>query len=65
MGRRYTQEEKVYLLNKAIEAIESLDGDYPSFKNYVWSVQHILKGGKINNNLDRLAYEMLKEKGKL
>lgn len=65
MRKRYTQEEKIYLLNKAIEAVENLDGHYPSFKNYVWSVQHILKGGEINNSLDRLAYEILKEKGKL
>ncbi len=65
MSRRYTQEEKEYMIDKAIEVVESLDGDYPSFKNYVWSVQYILRGGVVKNGTDQLAYDSLKKKGKL
>ena len=65
MSRRYCQKEKEYMIDKAIEVIESLDGNYPSFKNYVWAVQHVLKGGEINNATDKLVYDILKSRGKL
>jgi len=34
-NRSYTKEEKKYLAQQAIAAVLSLDGDYPSFKNYI------------------------------
>ena len=36
MSKRYTQEEKEYMAEMAIEIVQKLDGHYPSFKNYVW-----------------------------
>ncbi len=65
MSKRYSQEEKEYMIEKAIEAVESLDGDYPSFKNYVWSVQHVMKGGEPKNSLDELVHSILKQRGKI
>lgn len=65
MSKRYSHKEKEYMIEKAIEVVESLDGDYPSFKNYVWSVQHILKGGEVKNGTDQLVHDILKRKGKL
>ena len=43
------------MIEKAIEAIENLDSEYPSFKNYVCAVQHVLKGGAINNKTDHIS----------
>jgi hypothetical protein len=63
MRKNYTNADKEYMIEKAIEIVTSLDGDYPSFKNYVWSVQHILKGGHPNNQIDNLVLAKLKNKG--
>jgi len=63
MSKRYTQEEKEYMAEMAIEIVQKLDGHYPSFKNYVWAAQHLLKGGEPNNKVDELVFEKLKERG--
>lgn len=47
MAKRYTQEEKEYMAKMAIEIIQKLDKDYPSFKNYVWAAQSMLNGKKL------------------
>lgn len=60
MRKNYTIKDKEYMVQKAYEIVKSLDGDYPSFKNYVWSVQHILKGGQPNNKVDEFVQEQLK-----
>lgn len=49
----------------AIEIVLKLNGDYPSFKNYVWAAQHILNGGAPNNQVDELVMEKLKLLGHL
>ena len=41
---------------------EKLNGEYPSFKNYVWAAQHILNGGDINNNTDQLIFDIINKK---
>ena len=46
----------------AIEIVKKLNGQYPSFKNYVWAAQHILNGGKINNNIDQLIFDIIHKK---
>jgi hypothetical protein len=46
----------------AIKTVEKLNGQYPSFKNYVWVAQHILNGGKINNNIDQLIFDIIHKK---
>jgi hypothetical protein len=65
MSKRYTQKEKEYMAKLAIEIVLKLNGDYPSFKNYVWAAQHILKGGAPNNQVDELIMEKLKLSGHL
>ena len=65
MNRRYTQAEKDYLIEQAIKAVTDLNGDYPSYKNYIWAVQHVLRGGTPNNNLDRVVRMKLIERGLL
>jgi hypothetical protein len=60
MRKIYTEKDKEYMFEKAYEIVKSLDGDYPSFKNYVWSVQHLLKGGQPNNKVDKFVQEQLK-----
>jgi hypothetical protein len=62
MSKRYTQEEKEYMAKMAVEIVKKLNGQYPSFKNYVWSAQHILSGGKIYNNTDQLIYDIINKK---
>lgn len=62
MGKRYTQEEKEYMAKMAIEIVKKLNGQYPSFKNYVWAAQHILNGGEINNNTDQLIFDIISKK---
>jgi len=62
MSKRYTQEEKEYMAKMAIEIVEKLNGQYPSFKNYVWAAQHILKGGEINNSTDQLIFDIINKK---
>jgi hypothetical protein len=49
----------------AIEIVVKLNGDYPSFKNYVWAAQHLLNGGTPNNQVDELVLEKLKSIGHL
>lgn len=65
MSKRYTQTEKEYMAEMAIEIVVKLNGDYPSFKNYVWAAQHILNGGTPNNQVDELVMEKLKSSGRL
>lgn len=65
MSKRYTQEQKEYMAEMAIEIVKKLNGDYPSFKNYVWAAQHILNGGTPNNQVDELVMEKLKLSGSL
>ena len=62
MSKRYTQEEKEYMAKMAIEIVAKLNGQYPSFKNYVWAAQHILNGGDINNNTDQLIFDIINKK---
>jgi hypothetical protein len=62
MSKRYTQEEKEYMAKMAIEIVKKLNGQYPSFKNYVWAAQHILNGGEINNNTDQLIFDIINKK---
>ena len=62
MGKRYTQQEKEYMAKMAIEIVKKLNGQYPSFKNYVWAAQHILNGGEINNNTDQLIFDIIHKK---
>jgi hypothetical protein len=64
-NRRYTEAEKDYMTDQAIKAVLDLDGDYPSFKNYIWSVQHVLNGGTLNNNLDITIRQKLNQRGLL
>jgi len=64
MSKRYTQEEKEYMAKMAIEIVEKLNGQYPSFKNYVWAAQHILKGGEINNSTDQLIFDIINKRFK-
>lgn len=52
MSKRYTQTEKEYMAEMAIDIIVKLNGEYPSFKNYVWAAQHLLNGGTPNNRVD-------------
>ncbi len=65
MSKRYTQKEKEYMAEMAIEIVVKLNGDYPSFKNYVWAAQHLLNGGTPNNQVDELVMEKLKLSGHL
>lgn len=65
MSKRYTQKEKEYMAEMAIEIVVKLNGDYPSFKNYVWAAQHLLNGGTPNNMVDELVLEKLKSSGHL
>ena len=62
MSKRYINEEKEYMAKTAIEIVEKLNGQYPSFKNYVWAAQHILSGGDINNNTDQLIFDIINKK---
>jgi len=62
MSKRYTQEEKEYMAKMAIEIVKKLNGQYPSFKNYVWATQHILNGGEINNSTDKLIFDIINKK---
>jgi hypothetical protein len=62
MSKRYTQEEKEYMAKMAIEIVAKLNGQYPSFKNYVLAAQHILNGGDINNNTDPLIFNIINKK---
>ena len=62
MSKKYTQEEKEYMARIAIESVEKLNGQYPSFKNYVWAAQYILNGGKIHNNIDQLIFDIIHKK---
>ena len=62
MSKRYTQEEKEYMAKMAIEIVKKLNGQYPSFKNYVWAAQHILSGGEINNSTDQLIFDIINKK---
>ena len=62
MSKKYTQEEKEHMARMAIEIVEKLNGQYPSFKNYVWAAQYILNGGKINNNIDQLIFDIIHKK---
>jgi len=65
MRKNYTQKEKEYMAEMAIEAVVKLNGDYPSFKNYVWAAQQMLKGGDPSNPVDELVMEKLKSLGHL
>lgn len=65
MSKRYAQKEKEYMAEMAIEIVVKLNGDYPSFKNYVWAAQHLLNGGTPNNRVDELVLEKLKSSGRL
>ena len=58
-NRSYTKEEKKYLAQQAIAAVLSLDGDYPSFKNYIWTAQCILNGKEPKTNIDVLVTDSL------
>ena len=60
--KRYTQEEKEYMAKMAVEIVQKLNGQYPSFKNYIWSAQHILNGGGINNSVDQMIYDIIYKK---
>ncbi len=60
--RRYSQKEKEHMAEMAIEIVQKLNGQYPSFKNYVWAAQHILNGGEINNNTDQLIFDIINKK---
>ena len=62
MSKRYTQEEKEYMAKMAIEIVKKLKEQYPFFKNYVWSAQHILSGGDINNSTDQLIFDIINKK---
>ena len=62
MSKRYTQEEKEHKAKMAIEIVKKLNGQYPSFKNYVWAAQHVLSAGKINNNTDQLIFDIINKK---
>jgi len=62
MSKRYTQEEKEYMAKIAIEIVKKLNGQYPSFKNYVWAAQHILNGREINNSTDKLIFDIINKK---
>lgn len=53
------------MVEMAIEIVVKLDGDYPSFKNYVLVAQHLLNGGTPNNRVDELVLEKLKSSGRL
>lgn len=65
MRKRYTKIDKEYMAEMAIEIVLKLDGDYPSFKNYVWSVQHLMKGRQPANEIDMFVLEKLKAAGHL
>lgn len=65
MRKNYTQKEKEYMAEIAIEVVLKLNGDYPSFKNYVWAAQQMLRGGEPNNQVDELVMEKLKLLGHL
>ncbi len=61
MAKRYTQEEKEYMAKMAIKIVNELDNSYPSFKNYVWAAQHIMNGGEVNNNTDKIVKDILND----
>ena len=61
MAKRYTQEEKEYMAKMAIKIVRELDKDYPSFKNYVWAAQSMLKGKEIANSTDQILYDTLRK----
>jgi len=46
----------------AIEIVKKLNGQYPSFKNYVWATWHIFSGGDINNSTDQLIFDIINKK---
>jgi hypothetical protein len=46
----------------AIEIVKKLDGQYPSFKNYVWAAQHVLSGRDIKNSTDQLIFDIINKK---
>lgn len=62
MSKIYTQEEKEYMAKMAIKIVRELDKDYPSFKNYVWAAQSMLRGKDIKNSTDQLVYDILHKK---
>ena len=61
MAKRYSQDEKEYMAKMAIKIVKELDKDYPSFKNYVWAAQHIMKGGEVNNGTDQTVKDILEK----
>lgn len=60
MAKRYTQDEKEYMAKMAIKIVRELDKDYPSFKNYIWAAQNMIKGKEIANGTDQVVYDVLK-----